>query len=430
MLVCKIKTREIWGYQPVLESSNYDIKTEEVRFLVSAHESEKRRLHIPFSAKLDADFKAHYCSEFMLHRRLALWVLLVFVFIIGVLDLVTFGEAWMALAPVKTAVIAVAIAVIILLARSDLFDKYQYEILVLAVCALSFIQAFSLLYLPQGVYAHYIPLFIASAFVAGVCMRIPLAYYLFVVIATWLAFNSVIMLIDQQPVYTQMAYNTYFILASFLGGVLLFILERGARKEYVKSRLVSIEREELNHVSELLSQLDNVDPVTGLSNIKHFSKSLGVEWHRAIRNGKALSVLAIEIDDFESQATLFGQGFTQKYLFEVAKVLTQNFKRAGDLIAIDNQNHYLVMLPDVERESARTLCERVQARVAELPLTYPETDKPITITIGQATCVPGAEDSRVNLLSWAEQALAQAKLKGEYAHAEFTPNTMGFGGEA
>lgn len=414
----------------MLESSNYDIKTEEIRFLVSAHESEKRRFYIPFSAKLEADFRAHYCSEFMLHRRLALWMLLVFVFIIGVLDLVTFGEAWMALAPIKSAVIAVAIAAIIFLARSDLFDKFQYEILVLSVCALSVIQAVSLLYLPQDVYAHYIPLFIASTFVVGVCMRIPLSYYLVTVIVTWVAFNSVIMLIDRQPVYTQMAYNAYFILASFLGWVLLFMLERGARKEYVKSRLVSIEREELNRVSELLSQLDNVDPVTGLSNVKHFNKSLGVEWHRAIRNGKALSVLAIEIDDFESQAAMFGQRFTQKYLFDVAKVLTQNFKRAGDLIAIDNQHHYLVMLPDVERESAKALCERVQACVTELPLTYPETDKPITITIGQATCVPGAEDSRVNLLSWAEQALAQAKLKGEYAHAEFTPNTMGFGGEA
>lgn len=412
----------------MLESSNYDIKTEEIRFLVSAHESDKSPRDIPFSANLEADFKDHYCCTYVLHRRLAMWALLVFVFVIGVLDLGIFNDAWGDVAPIKNAIIAVAIAFLVFLARSSLFDKCQYKIMVLAVSILSFVQAYSMLHLPEVAYEHYIPMFIASTVITGVCMRIPMSYYLVTVLITWLAFNSVLVLLDPQPVRTQVAYNAYFLLASFLGGCLLLMLERSARKEYVKSRLISIERAELNRVGQLLGQLDNVDRITGLSNAKHFNKSLGVEWHRAIRNGKALSVLAVEIDDFDAQVAMFGQRFAEKYLFDVSKALTQSFKRAGDLIAIDDHYRYLVMLPDVERESAKALCERLQARVAELSLIYLETDKPVTVSIGQATCVPGAEDSRVELLGWAEQALDNAKLKGEQSHAQYMPGVTGFGG--
>lgn len=413
----------------MIESSHYDIKTEEIRFLVSAHESAKRHRYIPFSANLEAEFKEHYCCNYMLHRRLALWVMLVFVFVIGVLDLALFNEAWITLAPVKNAVIALAVVFIFFLNRSEIFDKCQYKIMVLAICVLSFVQAFSMSYLPGGAYEYYIPLFIASTVVAGVCMRVSMPYYLVTVLITWLAFNGIVVLLNPQPVSTQMAYNAYFILGAFLGGCLLLMLERGARKEYVKSRLISIERAELNRVSELLGRLDNVDPITGLSNAKHFNKSLGVEWHRSIRSGKALSVLMVEIDDFDAQVALLGQRFAEKYLFDVSKALTQSFKRAGDLIAIDGNARYLVMLPDVEQEAVQSLCERLHAYVAELSLTYPETDKPVTVTIGQATCVPDAEYVRIELLSWAEQALDKAKFKGEKSHAECLSNTAECGGD-
>lgn len=406
----------------MLESPNYNIETEEIRLLASAYELERPRDYIAFSSRLESAFQTHHRAAFLLHRRVSLCILLVFVFLIGLLDLGLFGTAWISIAPVKNVVIAVVVALVIALVRTDYFERWQYSVLTLTVCLLSALQAASMLYLPDSVYSHYSPMFLVSTIVVGVCMHLPMTYYLVTVVMTWLGFNAVLVLLDPQPVSIQVGYNSYFLLAAFLGGCLLYMLERGARRQYVKSRLMVIEKDELNCLTQQLEQLDNVEPITGLSNAKHFKKSLGVEWHRCIRNGKTLSVLMVEMDGFEEQIHLFGQRFAEKYLFDVSAVLSQSFKRAADLIAIDEKCRYLVMLPDVEQTAVKMLCERVQTRVLELGLTYPETDAPITVSIGQATCVPEMHDSRTDLLSWAKKALKRAQSQSRQAYAVMVPD--------
>lgn len=408
--------------QSVLESSNYDIETEEIRFLASAYDSNKRRNHVAFSSKLESEFQQYYARAFVSHRRLALWALLVFVFLMCVVDLSVFRDAWMTVALVKNAGMAAFSGCLVLIATSKQFERYQYIVLVSMLSVLACVQAWSMLHLPDAFYVHYVPLFLVLTLIASVFMRIPMKYFVWGAVVTWFAFNFVVVLVDPRPTPTQVAYNVYFIFASVLGASLLRILEQTTRKEYIKSRLISVEKKELERVSRQLGQLDNVDPVTGLSNMKHFNKSLGVEWYRAIRNGKELTVLLIEIDRLEGHGVTFEQRLVETYLFKVAKALNDSFKRAADLVAIGEDKRFVVMLPEVGQDTAKILCERVKARVAELALHYPETEDPITVTVGQVTCVPGAQEDMSDLLAMATQGLHQARLRGENAHAVYVSN--------
>ena len=166
-----------------------------------------------------------------------------------------------------------------------------------------------------------------------------------------------------------------------------------------------------------LSVLAATDGLTGLANRRTFDKALEAEWLRAARHNMPLSLLLMDIDRFKRFNDSYGHQAGDKCLQMVARILAGAMKRPGDLVARYGGEEIAMLLPATNQDGAAAVAEDVRSRVEALAIPH-DGNLPacvLTISIGTATLRPSFElvnaDPKM-LISLADQALYQAKLKG------------------
>jgi diguanylate cyclase (GGDEF)-like protein len=168
------------------------------------------------------------------------------------------------------------------------------------------------------------------------------------------------------------------------------------------------------HVRSLarLKRIAITDPLTGLSNRRGFDRALHVEQRRMDRDGKSLSLLAIDINGLKVRNDTHGHAAGDLWLREVAAALSSSVRRPGDLPARLGGDEFAIILPDTDLRGARVVADRIHARLRE-----PEGDSPRpSVAIGIATAVSGElPGQHGSLLDAADADLYRAK------HAKRSP---------
>ena len=179
---------------------------------------------------------------------------------------------------------------------------------------------------------------------------------------------------------------------------------------------------EANHRE--LQQLITTDPLTKLANRQRLDETLNEEWRRALRDGRSLSLILIDIDDFKAYNKQYGQDQGDRCLQQLAQCLNNNVHRGGDFMARFGGEEFVVLLPNTHAAGARHVAERIRQAVWQMGLPYPgpcnnpnepktELRDRVTISLGVASLLPSQDLSVVDLLRLAEQGLNQAKLQGK-----------------
>jgi diguanylate cyclase (GGDEF)-like protein len=163
-----------------------------------------------------------------------------------------------------------------------------------------------------------------------------------------------------------------------------------------------------------LHQLTMQDGLTGIANRRYFDQSFKLEWKRADRHKRPLSVLLIDIDYFKQYNDTYGHQRGDDALKQVAATIRAGTCRAGDIAARYGGEEFVVVLPETDMQGALCIAERIQEGIAGLRIMHgPSSTVPeITVSIGIGTMVPGLENSRLRLLEQADQALLTAKREG------------------
>jgi len=186
-------------------------------------------------------------------------------------------------------------------------------------------------------------------------------------------------------------------------------------------------RESDRQKTDELRRLSTVDPLTGIANRRAFEEALGLEWRRMMRHGTGLSLLMIDVDYFKRFNDRYGHPAGDECLRQVAKILAQRARRAGELAARYGGEEFAVLLPHTTLDAACKLADLLCAAVREahIPHLGSEVASFVTISIG-AACIaqvpePGAGLSRDGgarpaaatvLIETADQALYAAKVAG------------------
>jgi diguanylate cyclase (GGDEF)-like protein len=139
-----------------------------------------------------------------------------------------------------------------------------------------------------------------------------------------------------------------------------------------------------------------------------------MEWARAQRTKKPLSLLLCDVDHFKLYNDLHGHQKGDECLRAVAGAISRNAFRPADLSARYGGEEFAVIMPETDSAGARKLAERLRDVLARqrLPHGAPGVPPFVTLSIGIATLVP-AEDTRSDwLLGQADQALYAAKYSG------------------
>jgi diguanylate cyclase (GGDEF)-like protein/hemerythrin-like metal-binding protein/PAS domain S-box-containing protein len=156
-----------------------------------------------------------------------------------------------------------------------------------------------------------------------------------------------------------------------------------------------------------LEQMMQTDPLTGISNRRHLMSIIEMEVARAIRYGRDLSVLFVDVDHFKKVNDTFGHAVGDKVLVAVAGHLKGNI-RITDAIGRYGGEEFVVVMPDTPLEGAKTAAERWLGSLRALDI--PGVTWPITASGGVAQFRSG--DTMDEFLSRSDRALYQAKADG------------------
>lgn len=159
--------------------------------------------------------------------------------------------------------------------------------------------------------------------------------------------------------------------------------------------------------------LASLDGLTQIANRRHFDAALINEWNRAARVGAPLSVILIDVDKFKVYNDTYGHQAGDVCLQRVARTLSDNLRRAGDMVARYGGEEFVLLLHQTPRDEGVLLAERLRAAVEKLAIEHTGSDAGVvTISIGGATTIPVPQGAESMLLRAADDSLYQAKRTG------------------
>jgi diguanylate cyclase len=164
-----------------------------------------------------------------------------------------------------------------------------------------------------------------------------------------------------------------------------------------------------------ISFLAHYDSLTGVPNRSTFNKLLDHEIEVALRGGKRLAVLCLDLDRFKEVNDLFGHSAGDTALQSVARKIASVLDE-GQLLARLSGDEFAIMVPGLSNPAgAGRIADNV---LTALRTTAEDTDLPIGTSIGIAICPEDATD-RQALLSHADTALYRAKKEGRGVYRFF-----------
>ncbi len=155
------------------------------------------------------------------------------------------------------------------------------------------------------------------------------------------------------------------------------------------------------------------DELTGLLNYRAFMEALTRELARAEREGRPLSLLMCDIDDFKLYNDRLGHEAGNEALAIIARLLASAV-RGSDMAARYGGEEFALILPSTGKAGALEVAERARKSVASyrFPGGRDQPGSRLTVSIGAAAYPVDARDAK-ELLRRADLALYLAKTSGK-----------------
>ena len=170
----------------------------------------------------------------------------------------------------------------------------------------------------------------------------------------------------------------------------------------------------LDRIRILIARVEDLnltDSLTLLGNRRQFQRSLESEWRRMQRQGQPLSLLMVDLDHFKAFNDNHGHLEGDRTLVRVGAAIRGEGRRSSDLSCRIGGEEFAVLLPDTDRQKARSVAQRILDAVDALDIPHREspTAPHVTVSIGVACCEPGEGVQPEDLYAAADEALYRGK---------------------
>ncbi|HET6230463.1 MAG TPA: sensor domain-containing diguanylate cyclase [Longimicrobiaceae bacterium] len=152
-----------------------------------------------------------------------------------------------------------------------------------------------------------------------------------------------------------------------------------------------------------------IDPLTGCHNRRGFDEILTVEFARAKRHGRPLSVVLLDIDHFKHVNDDFGHEVGDHALQRIGRAVRHAFQTSDSACRYGGEEFALIF-PEKDKEEAKLLAERLRLLIESLPPNA-EVPRAMTASFGLAS-FPDDAGEPADLIRAADRALYQAKARG------------------
>ncbi|WP_455894440.1 diguanylate cyclase domain-containing protein [Pseudomonas palmensis] len=186
-----------------------------------------------------------------------------------------------------------------------------------------------------------------------------------------------------------------------------FMFDISERKK-TEDQLLSLQKE--------LEVLSFKDGLTNIANRRRFDSCFELEWERARRERRPLSLLLLDVDFFKQYNDLYGHIQGDKCLIAIAQTLSLALDGPRDLVARYGGEEFIVLLPEADAEVARKVAERCQRLIHKQSIVHALSphDHRLTVSIGAGSVVPGEWDRPTDFIKAVDQQLYAAKNNGRH----------------
>ena len=186
-------------------------------------------------------------------------------------------------------------------------------------------------------------------------------------------------------------------------------------EQYIQESLPVIE------VKQLLCKLKQsalTDSLTGLRNrrfLQEYTENLvaGMQRHQ-----KTIGLIMCDLDYFKQVNDRYGHDVGDIVLQEIARIIKKSI-RDSDLVIRFGGEEFLVVLLDIEADSAMTVGEKIREAVQNTTFPLAKGSLKQTISLGVSE-LPQDSDRFWQSIKFADVALYQAKTRGRNAVVRFT----------
>ena len=167
-----------------------------------------------------------------------------------------------------------------------------------------------------------------------------------------------------------------------------------------------------------VSQLTMLDPLTQISNLRGFEKDIAREISRARRADQALTILVMEIDEFDDLYDHYGDRSGHFVVKKVAERISSDL-RATDMMARLSRSRFALLIPGSGEMLGQEIAERMRNDIEGFAIDDGRgAVLQVTVSIGMVTWEPQQYPAvdmphlARQMESVANKALAQSQSKG------------------
>jgi len=227
--------------------------------------------------------------------------------------------------------------------------------------------------------------------------------------------------------------NKDFLLKSYKSGATDFIY-----KPFVNDILIhkiSIYHEMISNLRELENQVDiltklndqnfamrkqieeiaSIDYLTEIANRRVIDRELSNEYIIALQDKKPLGLLMMDLDNFKMYNDYFGHQKGDKALRQIAKASKKVVRKTNDFVGRYGGEEFLFILTDCNEEQTCVISNKIVEEINNLNIKHsPICERGnLTVSIGAVSCIPTSKISAGKLISFADEALYDAKRQGK-----------------
>ena len=164
--------------------------------------------------------------------------------------------------------------------------------------------------------------------------------------------------------------------------------------------------------SQRLLRLATSDPLTGLFNRGYVDDRLSIEFSRARRYGKLLTIAVIDVDRFKLLNDTLGHSAGDTVLRHIGAILRNSF-RQSDTAGRYGGEEFVVILPETDIASAQQRLESLRELVTNTLIDVGSAGGTVKVTIsaGLASFPQDGENASA-LFALADERMFQAKREG------------------
>jgi two-component system cell cycle response regulator len=165
-------------------------------------------------------------------------------------------------------------------------------------------------------------------------------------------------------------------------------------------------RKDLLNAERKIDHIASTDPLTGIANRKEFLRLTDCELQRSSRLKKPLSLMVLDVSDFQEINVNHGSASADIVLMEVSRRLhraTRNY----DCLARYGTEEFGVLLPEATSEVVEQIAKRSVATIKAMPVAVLGKELKVSATVGFTTMLEG--DTLDSMLRRVDEALLNAK---------------------